>query len=179
MEVAQQNHEGALGERIHAVNNRRTLDYATRFRKEKLVGAGTYGKVYRALDISEDPPRQVALKEIRLDAEDQGVPSTALREISLLRELDHPNVIKCAFWSPPVKMLQHHRELCTEKNIRSLCCRLHDIVHTGAKRMSEAQRLTLVFEYAEQDLKDYMTSHRHMLLREPFLTKVSSNCRSI
>lgn len=101
MEVAQQNlHDSSLGERL-SINNRRSLDYATRFRKEKLVGAGTYGKVYRALDVSEDPPRLVALKEIRLDAEDQGIPSTALREISLLRELDHPNVIKCAF-GPPV-----------------------------------------------------------------------------
>lgn len=82
-----------LGERL-AVNNKIALDYASRFRKEKLVGAGTYGKVYRALDVAEDPPRLVALKEIRLEAEDQGIPSTALREISLLRELDHPNVIK-------------------------------------------------------------------------------------
>jgi serine/threonine protein kinase len=97
MEVHAQHNpqEGTLGERL-SINNRRALDYAVRFRKEKLVGAGTYGKVYRALDVSDDPPRLVALKEIRLDAEDQGIPSTALREISLLRELDHPNVIKCA-----------------------------------------------------------------------------------
>lgn len=53
-----------------------------------------------------------------------------------------------------------------------ILCRLHDIIHTGARKSSEPQRLTLVFEYAEQDLKDYMTSHRHLLLREPFLTKV-------
>ena len=90
----------ALGEKLPG-NNKRSLDYATRFRKEKLVGAGTYGKVYRALDVAEDPPRVVALKEIRLDSEDQGIPSTALREISLLRELDHPNVIKYVF-SPAV-----------------------------------------------------------------------------
>jgi len=29
----------------------------------------------------------LALKKIRLDAEDEGVPSTAIREISLLKEL--------------------------------------------------------------------------------------------
>jgi len=34
------------------------------------------------------------LKKIRLDAgEDEGVPSTALREISLLKELQHPNIV--------------------------------------------------------------------------------------
>ena len=34
------------------------------------------------------------LKKIRLEVEDEGVPSTALREISLLKELEHPNVVK-------------------------------------------------------------------------------------
>lgn len=36
----------------------------------------------------------MALKKIRLDHEDEGIPSTAVREISLLKELNHPNVIK-------------------------------------------------------------------------------------
>jgi len=35
----------------------------------------------------------VALKKIRLEVEDEGVPSTALREISLLKELSHPNIV--------------------------------------------------------------------------------------
>ena len=33
-------------------------------------------------------------QRIRLEVEDEGVPSTALREISLLRELEHPNIVK-------------------------------------------------------------------------------------
>lgn len=36
----------------------------------------------------------VALKRIRLEVEDEGIPSTALREISLLRELSHENVVE-------------------------------------------------------------------------------------
>ena len=35
----------------------------------------------------------VALKKIRLETDDEGVPSTAIREISLLKELDHPNIV--------------------------------------------------------------------------------------
>lgn len=33
------------------------------------------------------------MKKIRLENEDDGVPSTAIREISLLKELQHPNIV--------------------------------------------------------------------------------------
>jgi cyclin-dependent kinase len=36
----------------------------------------------------------VALKKIRLEAEDEGVPSTAIREISLLKELKDENIVQ-------------------------------------------------------------------------------------
>lgn len=36
----------------------------------------------------------VALKKIRLEAEDEGVPSTAIREISLLKEMKDENIVK-------------------------------------------------------------------------------------
>ena len=109
------------------------MDYASRFRKEKLVGAGTYGKVYRALDMSEDPPRMVALKEIRLDTEDQGIPSTALREISLLRELDHPNVIKCAFL-PTFQVPSHEALLRSRSKISPLATDCTTSFTLGRKR---------------------------------------------
>lgn len=48
--------------------------------------------MYKALDKQTD--EIVALKRIRLDIEDEGIPSTALREISLLRELNHENIVK-------------------------------------------------------------------------------------
>jgi cyclin-dependent kinase len=54
---------------------------------------GTYGVVYKARDIRTG--QIVALKKIRLEAEDEGVPSTAIREISLLKELSRDdNIVK-------------------------------------------------------------------------------------
>lgn len=54
--------------------------------------AGTYGVVYKARELTH-PGRIVALKKIRLEAEDEGVPSTAIREISLLKEMQDPNIV--------------------------------------------------------------------------------------
>jgi hypothetical protein len=53
----------------------------------------------------------------------KGVPCTAIREISLLKELKHPNIV-----------------------------RLYDVIHTEKK-------LTLVFEFSDQDLKNYIDEH--------------------
>lgn len=61
----------------------------------------------------------VALKEIRLEHE-EGAPCTAIREISLLKDLKHVNIVT-----------------------------LHDIIHT-------TRTLTLIFEYVDQDLKQYL-----------------------
>lgn len=59
-------------------------------RIEKL-GEGTYGVVYKAKN--RKTGRFVAMKKIRLENEEEGVPSTAIREISLLKELQHPNIV--------------------------------------------------------------------------------------
>lgn len=56
---------------------------------------GTYGVVYKATDKRTN--KVVALKKIRLEAEDEGVPSTAIREISLLKELNDPNIVRYVF----------------------------------------------------------------------------------
>jgi len=62
-----------------------------KYRKLDKIGEGTYATVYRAQDLTTGS--LVALKEIRLNAE-EGAPSTALREISFMRELSHPNIVR-------------------------------------------------------------------------------------
>ncbi|KAJ2219810.1 Cyclin-dependent kinase catalytic subunit, partial [Coemansia sp. RSA 518] len=63
-----------------------------RYLKLDKVGEGTYGVVYKARDLQSGGI--VAMKKIRLEADDEGVPSTAIREISLLKELQHENIVK-------------------------------------------------------------------------------------
>ncbi|MBN3280588.1 CDK1B kinase, partial [Polyodon spathula] len=52
---------------------------------------GTYGVVYKGRHKATG--QVVAMKKIRLESEEEGVPSTAIREISLLKELQHPNIV--------------------------------------------------------------------------------------
>ncbi|KAL8447007.1 hypothetical protein Emed_004691 [Eimeria media] len=99
-----------------------------RYKKLDKIGEGTYGVVYKAQDANGN---LCALKKIRLEAEDEGIPSTAIREISLLKELHHPNIV-----------------------------RLMDVVHTD-------KRLTLVFEYLDQDLKEVLDACRPSGLEPP------------
>ncbi|XP_061630418.1 cyclin-dependent kinase 17-like isoform X2 [Phyllopteryx taeniolatus] len=81
------------------------------------LGEGTYATVFKGRSKLTD--NLVALKEIRLEHE-EGAPCTAIREVSLLKDLKHANIVT-----------------------------LHDIVHTE-------KSLTLVFEYLDKDLKQYM-----------------------
>jgi hypothetical protein len=60
------------------INSDSTME---RYHKIEKVGEGTYGVVYKAKD--RVTGEIVALKKIRLEAEDEGIPSTAIREISL------------------------------------------------------------------------------------------------
>lgn len=68
------------------------MNVTDKFDKIEKIGEGTYGVVYRAKD--KNTGETVALKKIRLDADVEGVPSTAIREISLLKELNHPAIVK-------------------------------------------------------------------------------------
>lgn len=63
------------------------------YKRLEKVGEGTYGVVYKAVDLQHGQ-RIVALKKIRLESEDEGVPSTAIREISLLKELKDENIVR-------------------------------------------------------------------------------------
>lgn len=68
------------------------FNLCVQYEKLDKVGEGTYGVVYKARDRTTGDI--IALKKIRLEQEDEGVPSTAIREIALLKELNQANVVR-------------------------------------------------------------------------------------
>ncbi|KAL8171649.1 hypothetical protein V2J09_023453 [Rumex salicifolius] len=69
-----------------------TFNLMEQYEKVEKIGEGTYGVVYKARDRLTN--ETIALKKIRLEQEDEGVPSTAIREISLLKEMQHGNIVR-------------------------------------------------------------------------------------
>lgn len=94
---------------------------ADRYQIEKKCGEGAYGKVYLATDLKNNS--SVAIKKIKLASVEEGVPISSIREISLLKELNHKNIVQ-----------------------------LRDIIHLENK-------IILVFEYVDQDLKQLLKSY--------------------
>eukprot|EP00741_Cyanophora_paradoxa_P020292 tig00021244_g19586.t1 len=56
------------------------------------VGEGTYGVVFKAKE-KVNPRNEVAVKKIKSGKEGEGISLTAIREVSLLRELKHDNIV--------------------------------------------------------------------------------------
>ncbi|KAH3745007.1 Cyclin-dependent kinase C-1 [Pelomyxa schiedti] len=102
----------------------RSVDVYTKIEQ---VGEGTYGQVYKAsYPLPGGGEEFVALKKVRMDNEKEGFPITAIREIKILRELDHPNIIK-----------------------------LKEIVTSRATATNKGS-IYMVFEYMDHDLKGLM-----------------------
>ncbi|CBY14265.1 unnamed protein product [Oikopleura dioica] len=93
------------------------------------IGGGAYGVVFRARDRQHDN-RVVALKRLRVQASDEGMPLNTIREIAILRRLvgfEHPNVV----------------------SLLDVCC---------SRRNDHEIRLLLVFEHVEMDLETFISN---------------------
>jgi cyclin-dependent kinase len=61
------------------------------FECREKIGEGTYGTVIAA--VFKGTETRVALKMIKINGDSEGVPSTCIREITVLKELNHQNIV--------------------------------------------------------------------------------------
>lgn len=106
----------------------RSTEYYERLEQ---VGEGTYGKVYKAKSVEDGT--LVALKMIRMDAEKDGFPVTAVREIKLLQSLRHENVVQ-------LKEMMVSRGVLASRPLVAL------------KLIQLTGHVHMVFEYVDHDL---------------------------
>jgi cyclin-dependent kinase 12/13 len=99
---------------------------ASHFEKIVKVGEGTYGYVYKVRDKTTD--EIFAIKKIKMEREKEGFPITALREIRILKSIDHPNIVK-----------------------------LREIVTSKANSEQLPGNVYLLFEYCNHDLEGIMS----------------------
>ena len=66
---------------------------ADRYQIISKLGEGAYGNVYLAEDL-KNKNMKVAVKQLKSSSVEEGVPISSLREISLLKELSHVNIVK-------------------------------------------------------------------------------------
>ncbi|CCW71782.1 unnamed protein product [Phytomonas sp. Hart1] len=86
------------------------MSIAGRYRHIIKLGEGTYGAVYKATE--RDTGRIIAFKRMMSSSDDEGVPGTAIREICLLKELKHDNIVsmyEVLFEQPKITLIF---ELC-------------------------------------------------------------------
>ena len=90
------------------------------------IGEGTYGKVFKAKDLFTGDI--VAMKYMRMEKEYEGFPITGLREIKILRELHHQNIVQ-----------------------------LREVVYSERSKTNEMDTF-LVFEYMNHDMMGLMNN---------------------
>ncbi|KAJ1694449.1 hypothetical protein LUZ63_011147 [Rhynchospora breviuscula] len=98
-----------------------------KYEKLEKVGEGTYGKVYKAQD--KVTGQLVALKKTRLEMDEEGIPPTALREISILQLLS--------------KSIYVVRLLCVEhvqKNGKPVLYLVFEFLDTDLKKFIDSHR---------------------------------------
>ncbi|XP_031784310.1 cyclin-dependent kinase 4 isoform X1 [Nasonia vitripennis] len=105
-----------------------------------LIGDGAYGTVYKAKDANSG--QVVALKKVRVPITEDGLPTSTLREIAALKQLErfeHPQIVKLL-------------DVCQGNYLQ---------LPSGdgmTDRINRGLTLWLVFEHVERDLSSFLTA---------------------
>jgi serine/threonine protein kinase len=123
----------------------------SRYQPRSLIGQGVYGKVHKAICMETN--RTVAIKETLSDID--GILPTTMRELAILAQVEHPNVVK---YLPLTRMIE--ADQCMINN-----------------------QVFIVMEYCEQDLSQFIRTRMEVLLDplvvQDFLYQILSGVEAI
>lgn len=125
-------------------------DLKGRFRSLRRIGEGTYGIVFKATHVRDNV--KCALKMISTDRDEEGIPSTCLREISCIKDLQHDNIVT-----------------------------LYDIIYASQSLLFQRftntnfsdKKLYMVFEFIDRDLKNLLELVEPKGVLPPIYVKVN------
>lgn len=129
------------------------------YEKMEKIGEGTYGKVYKAKCLQTG--RIVALKKTRLEMEEEGVPSTTLREISLLKMLSESNhIVKLM----SVEHMEENNKPCLYLVFEYLTTDLKKFMDRNGKGPAHPLSKDVVKNFLYQLVKGLAHCHKHGVL---------------
>lgn len=126
--------------------------YKNRYRKVQEIGRGAYGKINLAEDLDpETQAKYVAIKQLMVNP-NTGIDFVSIREIKILKELDHPNIIKL-------------RDVFVEQGniylvMDCLVCDLGKLIDTPKVTITEADTVTIF----KQLVEGVAFLHKHWIL---------------
>lgn len=120
---------------------------------------GAYGTVYKATDLHTK--QLVALKRIPMEESDDGIPATAVREMSLLKQLKHPNIVSLLNIVLEVKLLYLVFELVDLDLKKLMDLALREKMRVGEYvNNADNNRLTTTVQYKDvfsmKNIQSYM-----------------------
>ncbi|RNF18814.1 protein kinase [Trypanosoma conorhini] len=134
------------------------MSTVNRLRCLEKLGEGTYGVVFKAKENATG--HIVALKRMMISGEDEGVPATAIREVCLLKELKHDNIVALRdvlFEPPKVTLIFEYCEYDLKKYMERHPCRTTAAVLQEARQIMKQVLLGLRYMHrrhvVHRDLK--------------------------
>lgn len=123
----------------------------TRFTGKQLLGEGTYGKVFKAIDNTDG--QDVAIKIMKFEQEENGISQSNLREVSIMKEIDHPNLLKIKDF-----FIQDKKILIVSEYMK------YDVFNFMYNKLRKPLKKDLICSYAFQLLCGLFYLHSHRIV---------------